>query len=216
MDRSLAVHHEVWRLLLAALVAFALVTSLGTTSVSAASKGCSVKNKANGRTYSTLQAAVNAAKKGAHLTVKGTCKGGTVISKSLTITGVRTRKSGHPTLSGADRVRVLKIDMGARVKLGDLAVVRGRASVGAGIHNRGTLVLANVQVRQNQAVGIGLGGGIRNYGTVRVNRTSQISANYGSVTGGVENHGTFALNGRSVVGANRGHHVSGSATSARS
>ena len=69
MDRRLAIHHGTWRLLLAGIVALAFVLTLDAGSVTAASKGCSVKNNATGRTYSTLQAAVDTAKPRATLRV---------------------------------------------------------------------------------------------------------------------------------------------------
>ncbi len=163
-------------IILAAELTLALIAALTLpASATAASKGCSVKNAATGRTYSTLQAAVDAAKPRATLLVRGTCVGQTVVSKRLTITGVETRRTGEPRLSGAGKVRVLVVKRRAWVKLSDLAVVRGRARRGAGIVNNGTLTLVNVQVRGNRAPGPGIGGGIYNRGTLVVNRGSRIS-----------------------------------------
>lgn len=115
-------------------------------------------------------------------------------------------------LSGADRVRVLKISKGARVKLIDLAVVRGRAGRGAGIVNHGTLTLANVRVRGNRAPDPGIGGGIYNNGTLAINRGSRIVGNHGVFTGGLYSAGlraTVVLNGTSTIAANYGACASG-------
>jgi len=191
---------------LAAAVAVALALTLALPSPAAANSAtdCRVRNLGSGRTFTSVQKAVDAARRGARLTVRGTCTGATVIRRSIAITGVETKRWGPPLLSGGGKARVLKISNGARVKLSDLAVVRGRAVVGAGIHNRGTLVLANVQVRRNRAIRVGYGGGIRNYGTIRMNRGSRVSANHGNLAGGVTNHGLFVMNGTSAIAGNIG------------
>ncbi len=68
MDRRLTTTQGMWRLLVAAITALALVMALGATSASAArSATCSVTDTDSGRTYPRLQTAVDAAKPGAHL-----------------------------------------------------------------------------------------------------------------------------------------------------
>ncbi len=193
---------------LSALVMVVLLTTLIVVPASAASKDCSVKNKANGRTYSTLQAAVSAAKKGAHLTVMGTCRGGTVISKNLTVVGIKTKRTGQPRLSGAGKVRVLDVRKGVRVKVQHLAVVAGRASKGAGIRNRGNLILADVLITQNNAGRVNSwrssGGGVFNTGYLRLNRATDIVRNIAwGGCGGIRNGGTLVMNGRSQVRLNQ-------------
>ncbi len=71
------------RAALAVLVMVGLLLALIAGPAWASSKDCSVKNKATGRTYSTLQAAVNASKPWATLLVRGTCRGETIVDRSL-------------------------------------------------------------------------------------------------------------------------------------
>ncbi len=199
----------IWRFLISAIVALVLVATLGATSVSAATNGCSVKNKATGRTYSTLQAAVNAARPKATLLVRGTCKGGTVISRSLTITGAKTKRTGIPTLTGAHRHRVLNIRRHVTVRLTGLQVIRGRAIRGAGIWNTGTLVLRDVIVRRNdtgefgRGSGIWGGAGIWNTGRLELYGTTRITDNWTYGWGaGVVNAGSLSMNGASLISRN--------------
>ena len=88
---------------------------------------------------------------------------------------------GHGvTLDGQLKGRVLQVNAGASITLRSLTLTRGLlagqgigtaavtadsgASLGAGIHNAGTLVLDGVQVLGNYATGGGGGGGIDNQG----------------------------------------------------
>jgi len=138
MDTRLTTTHDIRRLLVAAIVALVLVMALGATSASAAKAAtCSVTNTDSGRTYTRLQQAVDAAKRGDHLTVRGTCMGKTVMDKKLVIEGVKTRTSGTPTLSGDRRVRVVDIAKGVRVKMVRLVISNGRARSGAASSTRG-------------------------------------------------------------------------------
>ncbi len=213
MDRSLAIHREVWRLLLAALVALALIMSLGATSVSAASKGCSVKDKATGRTYSTLQAAAKAARPKATLLVRGTCHGRTVIDKDLTIKGVRNARWGAPVLAAgapsrpsADRRTGLEVRPTARVTV-EAVVIRGGRCLGrtfctggAGILNKGRLTLRDVTVRGNGARM--KGGGVRNHGTLTLSGRTLIIGNRAAWGGGVFSTGLLIMNDRSGIVGN--------------
>ncbi len=113
-------------------------------------KACRVRNASSGQTYTRLQAAVNAARRGDRLVVRGTCVGHTAIGKRLTIVGRRTTRSGGPQLTGRNKDRVLTIAKGARVTLRDLVVTRGDSKWGGGIQNNGDLVLTNVTVRRNR------------------------------------------------------------------
>ena len=114
-----------------AVMVLALVMALGATSASAASPtACRVRNTNTGKTYTALQAAVDAASKGDRLTVRGTCHGGARSStRSLVIEGIETPTSGSAILDGDHRTRVLLIAEGVRVKLRDLVIRDGRASV---------------------------------------------------------------------------------------
>ena len=142
--------HGLLRLLVAAIVAMALVVGLGGAPASSAStKACRVRDLGTGRAYTQPQATVDAAKPGARLTVRDTCVGSTVFGKMLTTMDVKTKRSGKSKLSGGNPVRVLAIGKGARVKLRGLEILHGRAFRGAGIYNRGYLILVDVQVRRN-------------------------------------------------------------------
>lgn len=213
------------RSVLAALVVVALLVALIIVPASAASKDCSVKNKATGRTYGTLQAAVNAAKPWATLHVHGTCRGTTVIDRSLQIRGVTTRSRGAPRLT--DGAPMVTVQRGHTVSLADITMrprglqrdsdynhVGGRA-----IYNRGTLVATDILVDG--------GRGIRNAGTLRLLGDSRVQRTYGGVVNkgrlvmagtasirgndayglawSVRNTGTLVMYGRSSIGRNGWH-----------
>ena len=155
-----------WRLLISASTVALLVT-LAAASVSAAKPAtCSVTNTDTGQTYTRLQQAVDAAKPGHTITVKGTCVGKTHIRKSLVIKGITSPRWGKPILDGARKTRVLQVGWFATVTVRDLTIQHGRASSnpleGGGIANFGVLTLRNVVVRDNFACNGG--GGIYNQG----------------------------------------------------
>jgi hypothetical protein len=234
MDTRLTATRRIWRSLIAASVAPALVMALGATSVSAASPtACRVQNTDTGRSYQALQAAVDAASTGDRLTISGVCHGLTIIDKGLMIEGRDHRRRGRPILDGEHRTRVLRIAPGAHVVIRALvasvsrvevarrlrtttevdsaavAPARGyrfRTGAGAGIYNRGSLTLRDVVVRRNCAV-YG-GGGIFNVGTLRVLGSSLITLNrmQGDDGGGIFNAGIATLAGSTAI---RHNHMSG-------
>jgi hypothetical protein len=171
--------------------------------VVAAPKACRVEVARTGRTYPALQAGVDAARKGDRLVVRGTCVGPTVIDKGLVITGASSASS-TARLSGARQDRVLDIAGGIRVKLHDLQVMRGWAHRGAGIRNRGNLILADVIVRGSWTSKQlrGDGGGIYNKGRLVANGRTRIVDNYAGGSGGVSNEGTLILNGSTAITGN--------------
>ena len=145
-----------WRSLVATLAAALLVT-LGATSASAAkSATCSVTNTDSGRTYPRLQQAVDAAKPGAHLVVRGTCHGGTFIDKEPRHQRApRRARTGKPVLDGGiesfGKARPSP-DHQAKVKVNirGLVIRDGKATRipnGGGISNKGKLTLRDVVVR---------------------------------------------------------------------
>jgi len=222
MDTRLTTY-GIWRLLIAASVALALVMTLGATSTTAASPtACRVQNTHTRTTFTAFQAAVDAASKGDRLTVRGTCHGGAVIDTDLVIKGVQTSATDMAVLDGDGKGRVLKVIRGVRVSLRDLTVRGGNAlrregrphnctsdfpSCGGGIINRGTLILWSVLVLDNHASD--LGGGVTNQGTLTLNGHSRISGNTAHMTGGgVENQGTLTLNGHSRISHNTGRDTS--------
>ena len=210
MDTRLATMHGTWRLLLATVMALALLMTLGATSASAASPtACRVRNTDTGKTYETLQAAVDAAREDDRLTVQGTCVGTTDIDVKLVIEGVRTETSGKPTLSGAGKSRVATITKGVRVRMRSLEIVRGAVSKGAsggGILNRGTLTLIDVVVRGNRADSSG--GGIYNIGTLTLTGSTRIRDNRAHSGAGVHNllGGIMAMNGAATISRNGATH----------
>ncbi len=191
MSTDTGTHHldtHGWlRLLVAtALVLVLILTLEASPAAGALAKACRVRNADTGRGYATLQQAVDAARRGDRLTVRGICRGTTVIDKDLVIVGERTESSGKPTLSGAGKTRVVTVEARARVRMAGLIVLRGKVLVpyratgghtpaarvmtgnGGGILNRGHLTLANVQVIRRSAgeYGMGRGGGVHNTGTL--------------------------------------------------
>lgn len=163
---------RAWASPVAATLMLALLTA---TPVAAASPtACRVKNLDTGVTKARLQTAVWSARAGDRLTVKGTCRGTTIIKKDLTIRGIRTAASGKPLLDGARTGRVIVVKPKTTVKLRSLTLRRGAARTGGGILNEGTLILRDTVVRASSA---SYGGGVYNFGTLRLNGSSAIRAN---------------------------------------
>ena len=221
------------RLLISAL-AVALLLTLGAFSASAATSAtCTVTNTDTGRTFPRLQQAVDVAKPGARLVVKGTCVGKTFIGKRLVIEGVRTHRFGRPKLSGAGTTRVLHIGERAQVKLWGVEILRGRSYsiYGAGIFNAGKLVLRDVVVHGNTLCYGGFA--VTNSGFLSMRGSSSVSHNRcerfsdyeragrggianggrfvmydassieGNAEGGLVNNGTVTMNGTSSIRGNR-------------
>ena len=219
-----------WRAVTAARLAAALATGLALAlaltlmlpaPTAEAATGCSVKTKATGSTYGTLQRAVDAARPRQTLLVRGTCEGPVVIRKSLSIAGVTTR-AGRPRL--VDGAPMLVVQRGHTVYLRNLkfrprGLKRDPDSLqvgGRAIFNRGTLVATDILV-----VG---GRGIRNSGRLTLLGDSRVRYTYGGVVnvgrlvlGGttsirknfyyplsvsVRNRGTVVMSGRSNIGYN--------------
>jgi hypothetical protein len=209
MQTRVAITPGLWRLLVAAIVALALTVTLGAMSASATkSSSCQVTNTDTGRTFPRLQQAVDAAKPGAHLIVKGTCYGGTFIDKDLAIVGKKTKRSGKPVLDGDNKARVLTIKPTVKVSIRSLVIRKGRASRvpdGGGISNKGRLTLLDVVVGGNWAAS--RGGAIFNEGVLRVLGASRVKGN-GTGTFGlgpaVFNLGHLVLGGSSRIVSNDG------------
>jgi len=201
MDTRLTITQGMWRSLIAAIVALALVMALGASSASAASPpACRVQDTDSGKTYQALQVAVDAARRGDRLTVKGTCVGKTVIDRNVVLVGVQGPGSGKPTLTGVRKSLVIVVTDGARVKLRDLKIVRGATADGGCIINRGNLVLRDVVVHYCYPTdGIGPFGGAHNLGKLTLNGQSRINR---SGPGGVLNEGVLVLNGQSSIYGN--------------
>ena len=203
MDTRLTTTH--WRLLLATVMALTMVMALEATSATAAkSAACSITNTDTGRPFPRLQQAADAAKPGAHLVVRGTCHGGTVIGANLAIEGIRTAET-RPLLAGDHRGVVLTVRRGATVTVSDLAIEGGRGHFReggpekpynwpAGVLNNGNLTLRSVIVKENRGIGI------ENTGRLRLKGRTLVRENESSGQAeGIHNTGTVWLNGTASV-----------------
>jgi nitrous oxidase accessory protein NosD len=161
--------------------------------------GCRVRDRDTGIVSRTLQAAVDRARGGARLVVRGTCAGSTTIDRDLRIRGSRRDGSGPATLQGGPGGPVVTIAAGARVTLAALRIRRGSGSAaGGGLRNEGSLVLREVLVRGNQAAD---GGGVYNAAgaTLRLGRGTILRANRADGSGG----GVYNATGASLTMSER-------------
>jgi hypothetical protein len=201
-----------WRVPVAAVVVLAFAVTLGAAPALAGTPGdCVVRNGDRGRAYKRLQPAVEAARRGDKLTVRGTCRGSTIIDRKLAIVGVTSQELGRPILSGAGKGRVLRVEPGISVKVQDIVILRGKMltsrgkpGYGGGIANRGRLTLVDVEVRRSTAgqSGRGGGGGVYNTGTLTLRGSTRISGNFAPDGGGVYNSGTLVMKASSIISAN--------------
>lgn len=177
-----------------------------TTAASAAAPRCLVINAVSAASYTSLQAAQNAAQAGATLWLRGTCTGTTQITKSLTVTGQHRRGFTAPTLEGAGQDSVLKISSGVTLTVNTLAITGGHAVNGGGIlaNTESSVTLNNVTVSGNTASAVG--GGIFSQGndTLTLNGSTTITGNTsGRRGGGIFNWvGTVTLNDSATITGN--------------
>jgi hypothetical protein len=197
---------------MATIVVLVVGMTLGVATASAGTPGdCVVRNGRTDRAYKRLQPAVEAARRGDRLTVRGTCRGSTIVDRKLAIVGVPSQELGRPILSGAGKGRVLRVEPGITVRLQDLVVLRGKMltsrgkpGYGGGIANRGKLTLVDVEVRRSTAgqSGRGGGGGVYNTGRLTLRGSTRISGNFAPDGGGVYNSGTLLMKGSAAISAN--------------
>ena len=202
-------------LVLSALLAAAALPS---TSLAAT---CTVVNGTTSQSYTSLQAAVNAAKAGDTLTIAGTCAGETTVDRNLTLeraTGLMSK----PTLGGVTVSEGVAVSF-AQLKLADGvsapnggtvnvsgctltgSIVGGESAVGrhldlqmvgsrltkAGIGIAGSASVAESVITGNSGAGISV------FGEIEVT-SSTISKNAGI---GIKGHtGNIVLTGSKVVG----------------
>ena len=198
---------------LAGVMAAGLVVAMAPAEPASAAtpKACKVRNVTKGASFSSLAAAVKIARNGNKLTVKGTCKGSTAVGgKRLTITGVRTKTSGVPTLMSNGKAPVLKVKgPSAVVTLKKLSVKGDPDRVlgfeGGGIKvERGKLVLRSVIVRGFTVSR--RGGGISAFfGTVKLFGSSTVRNNVAAGDGGgihAEGTGQIVMSGTSSIQRN--------------
>ncbi len=177
-----------------------------------AAPSCAVSNARTHKDYSSLQTAVDAAKAGDTLEVKGTCVGNTSVGKTVTLKGVTNKAfPGTPTLDGGGTGTVVHITNGTTT-IDGLTITNGVADVesvegnpccvGGGIAVSGVTAgahLLNSVVTGNSA-GV-FGGGIDvDDGTLTL-ESSTVSGNTSSSSGGIDSDfGTITLIDSAVSG----------------
>lgn len=143
------------RLLLLALTLVALAAGSFLSSASATQPKCLIVNLGGiDGSWSTLQAAQDAASAGDTLKVKGTCHGLTTLSKDLTIVGQSNPGFGTATLDGAQAGSVVTIGPGVSAAISGLTITNGKsADFGGGIKNSsgGSVTLTDSIVSGNTA-----------------------------------------------------------------
>lgn len=115
------------------LGALILVGALLTATEVAASATCLVTDKGTGESFRSLQAAIDAARDGDVLEVRGRCMGSTWIGtfdrgKELTIRGIPTTSHPRPALDAQNVARVLTIRGKSRIRIVDLLITGGNAA----------------------------------------------------------------------------------------
>lgn len=193
-------------LVLATLLLPAVVPATGRAAVA----GCTVRVSGSAVVHRSLQAAVDAARAGRTLSVRGTCTGITTIDKRLTVAG--TQKLRRSTLDGALAGSTVTIDA-TGVRLRNLTIRSGNGTEGGGGREGGnilvspgaTLDLVNVRV---------LGGSATNGGGIHAGLGSTLRLLEGTVVeqgaatalgGGIFSRGSVVVTGRSrISGASAG------------
>jgi predicted outer membrane repeat protein len=185
--------HVPIRASLVALLAVLVFASLASP-VAQATDPCRIRNLTQDSVGSSLKKMVRAARDGDRLWVRGTCVGDVVISKDLVIRG----RGDRAVVTGLDRYRVFRIREGATVTLRDLLISHGVGPYdvgprggGGGVHNAGTLTLADSIVSRARA-GEDPGGAITNFGTMTI-RDSVIRRSRADWGGGIGNTGTLTV-----------------------
>jgi len=170
-----------WSVLLALVVAGILAS--GSASAQTGPE-CEVLNARTHSHFTELQPAVDAARPGDTLKVKGVCYGETKISKNLTLVGINTGKS-KAELSGEGHIwgSVVTIDSGAKVNITGLVITYGDCERGGGIYlNAASLLLTGSEVTDNRAFE---GGGIYSVGATLKLVGSYVTENVASSGGGI-------------------------------
>ena len=161
---------------------------------------------ASGCTYSSVQAAIDAAGIGAtiHLCA-GTFTGNITIGKNLSLIGTGSGPGGGNTiLSGSQNGTVVTVNQGATVTLQGMRITNGDNINGGGISNAGTLTLTACTLTQNSA---DQGGGIYNSASLTLNQ-SIVESNFAlnNEGGGIYNGngGDLVMNDSQINGNTAG------------
>jgi hypothetical protein len=157
----------------------------------------------SGCPYDSLAAAVAGAASGDTILL---CAGdyhtvGVTIGKNLIIAGAGTDPAST-VLDGGGAGQVLTILQSADATILNLTVSGGRANLGGGIGNAGTLRLVNVTVKDSEATGSGSGGGIFNSGNLLMQSGCYVKDNAATNGGGIANTGSLTLQSGSTVMTN--------------
>jgi len=205
------------------LTVFALgVAAAGAALIPPAAVGappsCAISNDRNHKGYDLLQKAVDAAKAGDTLEIKGTCVGSTSVDWDITLKGVVNKAfPGTPTLDGNQSGRVLNVTAG-KATIRNLVITNGRTNGDGGailIDAGASAALVDTTVRNNTAGSGSFGGGIEAAGQplaaidlllIR----SAVTRNSAGSSGGIDmNFATVSLVSSSVT-QNTATHVPGS------
>lgn len=167
-----------------------IATSAGLIASAAADSqpACAISDTRNHKSFSSLQQAVDAAKAGDTLEVKGNCVGNTSVDRDVTLKGVTNKAfPGTPTLDGNNQGRVLTINGGTTTIQG-LTINNGQTtSAGGGIYVATAAVLVNVLVTENTAGANNFGGGIEaDLGSNLTLINSTVSGNTAGSSGGID------------------------------
>ena len=172
-----------------------------------AKSDCRVQNATAEKRYRTLDAAVGASRNGDTLVVRGTCRGGLVIKRNITIKAHSRKGSKRSTIHGLGLGSALLIDEGRSVRLVGLAI-RGDPDLmlehsGGGVFvSRAKVTMKDVTISGFSTQGDG--GAIYSLnGDVRIAGGSRIRANRADEGGGIAIvSGTLTLDGRAAVEGN--------------
>ena len=121
---------------------------------------------------------------------------------------------GLVTISGGGAIQVIDVPTGATATLEGINITDGKARLGGGIGNLGTLTLININLEGNSAVSEG--GGVYSVGTIKGITGGTISNNSASFGGGVFSVGSLNLTDATVknnTASNNGGGVAYSASS---
>jgi len=171
------------------------------TPVVAAPTDCLVVNETQGTSSITWLGAATSAADGDLLKVRGRCIVTPVLmAADVRIVGVRTRRSGPPTLDGNGVASVVLAFTGASTSSVTGLTIRGGSQ---GIINQGELTIRRSRITRNSG-GVA-GAGIENRGALTI-RDSVISGNTSGGGGGGIDHvsGSLTFVGRNLVARNTG------------
>jgi hypothetical protein len=151
-----------------------------------------------------LKSAVAAAPSGSRLVILGTCIGVLDIDRDVTITAGTpdARLTGDPD-SASGEARVLRVDVGATVRITHLTIIGGSPTPGVvSLLNYGTLTLLDSEVTSGPI------NAIRNFGTLTL-RHSTVTENRGMGDAPIDNRGGTVTLIESTVSDNSNSEISG-------